>query len=144
MLLSGLCRREGGYCETRMSSTPNGGFVWIWCSRCSRCYHVGNARRTDTLRMCAYEDCDGHLALDGLPWEIIHRRHPHFPDVPEVNVSYTGVRIIDGCDNSQPGGEPVAGGSDNGNVESPVGEGDETNAAGTGISQDRKASAPPV
>ena len=64
---------------------------WIWCSRCARCYIVAEARRTETLRMCAYEDCDGHLAIDGFPWSVVQRRHRQLPDVPERAVCYPNL-----------------------------------------------------
>jgi hypothetical protein len=79
-----LVRDEGSILDARLDH-------WLWCGRCSRCFHKRDARPGgDLLTHCAYADCDGKLAYDGWTWDAVRSRHLEYPEVPERNRCYAG------------------------------------------------------
>jgi hypothetical protein len=79
-----LARDEDGVLKAQRDA-------WIWCGRCSRCFHKRDARPGgDLLTDCAYDDCDGKLAYHGWVWEAVRMRHPEYPETPTRDRCYSG------------------------------------------------------
>lgn len=63
-----------------------------WCLHCGRTYKKGEIRARMVLRyrmqLCAYSDCRGSVAVDGLEWVSVREANPQYPKVPTRGVVY--------------------------------------------------------
>ncbi len=58
---------------------------WVWCMHCCQ-GHPRLAWEAKNLN-CPTPACDG-MALDALPWDLIRRQNPDYPQAPEEGVRY--------------------------------------------------------
>jgi len=60
-----------------------------WCLHCERTYKRGEFRFVDGGEFCPYEDCDGHIFVDGWPWVKVRKANPQYPEIPEPGKVYS-------------------------------------------------------
>ncbi len=67
--------------------------MWIWCSRCEKCYTVDEFRIVNGRKRCFYPNCDGTL-LTAYDWARVRTLNPEYPLIPERKVRYPLAGVL--------------------------------------------------
>ncbi len=61
---------------------------FVWCVNCERAYRRGEFRWEGKYLMCPYADCLASVTCEGIDWDAFRRRHPQYPEIPELGRVY--------------------------------------------------------
>jgi hypothetical protein len=69
--------------------------MWLWCSRCHRCYRTSEQRIVDSKAVCFYPDCTG-LFQSAWKWSLLRYAFLWFPATPVYGQRYEGPGFSSG------------------------------------------------